>query len=124
MSEAPVRVVKVKVSPYPISATITGNMGSQATIRGSIVKLSVTGFLIEVPYAFVTNEKYEVVFTLPVVGIDFKEPVVVIKSYDRIKSKTEDKTEIHRLFEFHFRSLKVGPKEDIENFLRQIGQLK
>ena len=117
MSDAPSKVVKVKVSPYPISATITGNLGSLAMVRGSIVKLSLNGFLIEVPYAFVTNEKYEVVFTLPVVGVDFKEPVVVIKSYDRVKSKTEEKTEIHRLFEFHFRNLKVGPKEEIEKFL-------
>jgi hypothetical protein len=124
MSDAPVRINKIKISPYPISAVVTGNLGSQAMIRGSIVKLTLTGMLIEVAYAFVTNEKCEVQFTLPVVGIDFKEPMVVIKTYDMIKSKTEEKTEIKRLFEFHFRNLKLGPKEDIENFLRQIGQLK
>lgn len=117
-----VKVQKVKVSPYPIAATI---FGTTAPIKGNIVKVTMTGFLVEVPVnPFVAAEKYEVQFVLPVIGVDFKESVVVIKSYDKFQGKDDKGLHTYKLIEFHFRNMNGSKKQELENFLRQIGQLR
>lgn len=122
MSENSARVIKVKVSPYPISFTI-----GQApnVVRGKILKLTKKGFLGEVEDPHMTvREKFIVQFTLPVIGFECTEPVVVVKSYDKLASKTETGSVVQRLLEFHFLNLKLKNLEEIEKFLRQIGQIK
>ncbi len=115
---------KIKVAPYPFFAVLRGNFGSHTESKGAIVKLTVTGFLMEVPIPCVVGEKYEVEFTLPVIGTEYIELVVAVKSYDKMRSKTSETREIYHLVELHFRSLKVDKKVSLENFLRQIGQVK
>lgn len=120
MSEQNAKTVKVKVSPYPISVVF----GVPPNIsRGKIVKITMKGFLAEVenPHMMV-REKFEALFTLPVLGVDYQESVVVIKTYDRLASKTEAGAVVHRLIEFHFLNLKNFG--DLEAFLKQIGQQK
>jgi hypothetical protein len=108
-------VKTVKVSPYPISVTF----GVPPAIhRGKIRKLTLKGFLAECENKYLTvSEKVEAQFTLPVIGMDFKEQVVVMKTYD---TKTEHGVE--RLIEFHFTMLKDSKL--IKDFLKQIGQAK
>ncbi len=110
------RVVKVKVTPYPISVTF----GVPPSIsRGKILKLTPKGFLAECDNKFLTvQEKTEAQFTLPVIGMDFKEQVVVMKTYDK---KTEQGPTV-RLIEFHFTMLKDS--KSIKQFLKQSGQEK
>lgn len=105
----------VKINPYPISVTF----GTPPAIsRGKIMKLSLKGFLAECDNKFLTvQEKTEAQFTLPVIGMDFKEPVVVMKTYDK---KAETGT--IRWIEFHFTMLKDS--KSIREFLNKIGQNK
>lgn len=119
MSEESVK--KIKVSPYPIRVQF---LLGPTPIVGQIVKLTMIGFLAEVSYPFVVGHKVDCQFTLPVLGEEFKETMVVIKSYDQYKGKNEAGAEIKRLSEFHFKSLNSKGKEILEGFLRRIGQLK
>ena len=113
------KVVKVKVSPYPISVTFGV---APALVRGKIMKLSKRGFLAEVESRhMIVHEKHEAQFTLPVYGTDFKEPVIVVKTYDRM-TDTAPGAKPMRLIEFHF--IRPVNTETIEKFLREIGQTK
>lgn len=126
MGNNPAKVHKVKVSPYPFAVTITGNLiGGIPMVKGNVVKLTLRGFLAEIPgNPLAVQEKYEAQFALPVMGDNVKEPVVVIKIYDKFQGKTDQKVEVYRLVEFHFKALNLNEKTSIEKFLRQIGQLK
>lgn len=118
MSSDSVKIVKVKVSPYPISVTF----GTPPNvIRGRIVKLSLKGFLAEVDDSHITvQERLTAQFTLPVFGSSYSEAVVVVKAYNKLTAKTEKGAAVQRLIEFHFLGLKNVA--EIEKFLRQIGQ--
>jgi len=117
-SDSNVKVVKV--SPYPISVTFGT---PPTTFRGKILKLTLKGFLAEVENPQLTvHEKTEANFTLPVLGEDLKEPVLVVKTYDRMTGKTAGGVLVNRLLEFHF--IHLAKEKDIRDFLKQIGQLK
>ena len=121
MKDPKEKVVKVKVSPYPIPIAIAI---PQRAFKGNIVKLTLIGFLAEVPDAFLTGNKADVQFILPVLGLEFKEPVVVIKVYDQYQGKTEKGAEVYRLVEFHFRTVSSDTKDKILRFLKKIGQVR
>ena len=121
MKDPKEKTVRVKVSPYPIPLAISTPSGPH---KGNILKLTFIGFLAEVPDAFVTGNKLDVQFILPVLGLEFKEPVVVIKVYDQYQGKTDKGAEVYRLVEFHFRTIGQDAKEKIGRFLKKIGQMR
>src|SRR5687768_10909137 len=89
-----------KVSPYPITASLTG----PESLVGKIAKLTSIGVLCETEKPLVLGQQFTVVFTLPVVGRTIQAMGIVIKTYARYGGEP-GKSKSHSLNEIHFRNL-------------------
>lgn len=109
------KVIKKKVSPYPISVQLEG-------FAGKIVKLTTTGFLVETSQPLQVNKVYESQFILPVMNVTVVFKGIVVKTYDRFRGGLGESQANLKLAEISFKSLGSGNKEQINHFMVKIGQ--
>lgn len=124
-----VKVKKVKAYPFPLQI-----MTDSGVIQGQVVKLTLQGFLAEVPSsALQTGEKVQVSFELPVLHAVINEPGVMVKLYTQWggRGQTQGPAEassaasnVHHLhlIEIHFKPLSIAGSESISTFLRSLNK--
>ena len=113
----PGQIVK-KVSPYPITVTLTGG----ETMTGRIAKLTSVGVLCETEKPLRPGQQFTMAFTLPVIGRTVQAAGVVIKTYARYVGES-GKSKSHSLNELHFRNLGDEDKIAVQKFLTAIRQV-
>ncbi|MBX9768478.1 MAG: hypothetical protein K2X47_14485 [Bdellovibrionales bacterium] len=112
---------KVKVKPYPIPIKI---IEPTRTIDAKILKLTLVGVMVELPDASLqVHEKRMIQGVLPVHHDAFSEQVIVIKTYDQYRKKTETGAEVQHLVELHFVNLSPAAERMFVRFLKTIGQV-
>lgn len=125
------KVVVKKVKPYPIVAKFEKEA---KVFYGNIVKLTLTGFLIELNDHFVSvAELYACSFHFPVIEAGVCEPVKVVKTYDQFRPPTHPAVAVDgqsssdsvavRVAELHFEKLQLESRDKIKKFLIAIGQI-
>jgi len=107
-----------KVSPYPITVTLTG----KDAIQGQIAKLTTVGFLVETERALGLGQNLGVKFVIPVINKAVEVVGVVIKTYARYGGEP-GKSKSHTLNEIHFRNLKEEDKLAVSKFVGSIRQV-
>lgn len=140
------KVVVKKVAAYPIATQLVIE-SSGSVIPGQIVRLTQSGFLVEVDDLSVKlGKEYEVRFKLPASDRRLAEKVKVVKTYDRYnqggltlsqsaKQSTEggkespvdvsvsaSQSKIKRLAEMHFLRISLEEKKWIRDFIMSIHQ--
>jgi hypothetical protein len=102
-----------KIPAYPIPAALVLANGPA---QGKILKLTQTGFLIELATQFLqAGDKIEVTFETPVQHKTVKESCVVIKLYNQHRGSKEGG--VQHIAEIHFKPLTHEGKTAITNFL-------
>lgn len=119
-SEAPVK----KVAAYPIEVFIVKSE-STAAVVGQIVRLTDLGFLVKVDINqfYKVGESYQVVFVLPVVGVEVAANTRVVKTYDGL-DVVDNKQVKSRTIEMHFKNLNSIDIASINSYLVKSGQKK
>lgn len=131
-----------KVKPYPFEVQLVRNKGGE-TIKGSVVKLSQHGFLVEIDgFLPIIQDDYTGHFTLPTQGdYPFDVKLIVIKTYDSFREKVaqqpatqlspettpaasapEGPITVH-LAEMHFMHPSTEQVRRVTNWLKTIGQV-
>lgn len=135
-----------KIKPYPFNITLVRGLGGE-TIKGSVVKLSQHGFLVEIiGFLPIVRDDYQGKFKLPTIDFLFDVKLIVVKTYDSFRSKqsaphklnyqnsstkeestgeTDKKVSgtIH-LAEMHFVRPSAEQSRHLTNWLKTIGQIK
>ena len=105
------KTVKVKIIAFPMAAKMT--VGAD-TVEAQILKLTASGFLIEVPLTGLkTGGKFQVAFEIPITHQQVTEPCVIVKLYTSIDSN---------VIEGHFQSLSVESEQKIKRFLHSLSK--
>lgn len=116
--EPKVKIVKKKVRPYPIEATLEQN-AIKKTVE--VVHLAPTGLIASLHKQMVhVGDHHVITFELPVLKQFIHTPVRVLKTYDKAVNPKEHLVE--RMAEFHFEKLTDEHKAHIVSFLTAIGQ--
>ena len=123
------KVVIKKVAAYPIASKLV-SVSSGNEIVGQIVRLTQSGFIIEVEnLAVKVGKEYEVQFQIPASDRLITEKVKVVKVYDRYKQQAElklsvekNQAKLYRLAEMHFLSIGTEEKKWIRDFILHIRQ--
>jgi len=117
-SDSSAKVVKKKVRPYPIAATLEANAIKKPV---EILQLVKNGMIVRLTTHMVTVGEYYIFdFAIPVAGYPIKGNCRVLKTYDRVLGPAADQVE--RLAEIRFSGLTETQTTHIEEFLRAIGQ--
>lgn len=113
-------VVRKKIKPYPISATIEVNAVKSPV---EVILVNLTGAIVRLGSQMVSvGEYFNLAFELPVYHHLVVAQVRVLKTYDRTldpKIKT-----VERLAELHFQNLTNEHRSRINAFIAAIGQVK
>lgn len=103
------KTIKVKIIAFPMAAKMT--VGAD-TVDGQILKLTPSGFLIEMPLqGLKTGEKFQVAFEIPITHHQVTEACVIVKLYTTIDSN---------VIEGHFQSLSLDNEIKIKRFLHSV----
>ena len=125
------KVVVKKVSPYPFSATLTGEGNP---LQAKVQKVTTRGVFVEVGNQLLKlNQTFQISFRLPVFDVAVYTPCRVVKFLDAVLPPTEEqvkalqpgeklKPNIQHLAEMHFLDISESHREGIKKFCLRINQ--
>lgn len=116
------RVKKVNAFPFPVDFKT-----STLAAKAQVVKLSSQGFMIELEGNHLRpGERVDFSIALPVLGHIIENSGTVVKIYSQFVGAltAAEKGGPLNLIEIHFKSLTVGQKDDIYDFLKKIQTAK
>lgn len=114
------KVIKKKVRPYPIEATLDPS-GQKRQVE--IIHLNTLGVIVRLKASMLfVGEYYQMYFEIPVTRESINVQTRVLKTYD--KSVDPKAGLVERLAELHFQGLTSEHKSRIVAFMASIGQDK